>query len=200
MAHYQVPRARRTKVSILITRRTFFMTQVPVSSSNTFHALNKRAGGDMAGRRGRWRAKVTSALLLNGRRRTRRRQRRSLDRDLLPVDSHHHVTIFGSALILYGRQQHGRSGCDAGCESDAQSDTDAKPGPRHARGTGCGPVVDRAFNYTAWLRRMRATTGNVDEGTRSPVLPVELTASPSSVNGAAAGLYFVRNADKRSIS
>ena len=42
-----------------------------------------------------------------------------------------------------------------------------------------------------------ATTGNVTEGTRSPVLPVELNGVSVSVNGAAAGLYFVRNADKQ---
>jgi len=42
-----------------------------------------------------------------------------------------------------------------------------------------------------------ATTGDVSETTRSPALPVELNGVSLSVNGAAAGLYRVFNADKQ---
>jgi uncharacterized protein (TIGR03437 family) len=42
-----------------------------------------------------------------------------------------------------------------------------------------------------------ATTGNVEEGTRSPALPVELNGVSVSVNGAAAGLYFVFKDNKQ---
>jgi hypothetical protein len=41
------------------------------------------------------------------------------------------------------------------------------------------------------------TTGNVAETTRSPALPVELNGVSVSVNGHAAGLYHVRNNDKQ---
>src|SRR6185295_9489603 len=41
------------------------------------------------------------------------------------------------------------------------------------------------------------TTGDVSETNRSPALPVELNGVSVSVNGHAAGLYRVRNADKQ---
>jgi uncharacterized protein (TIGR03437 family) len=41
------------------------------------------------------------------------------------------------------------------------------------------------------------TTGIVEEGKRSPALPVELNGVSVSVNGAAAGLYFVSDTDKQ---
>jgi hypothetical protein len=40
-------------------------------------------------------------------------------------------------------------------------------------------------------------TGNVSETSRSPALPIELNGVSLSINGHAAGLYRVRNADKQ---
>ena len=60
-----------------------------------------------------------------------------------------------------------------------------------------GRVDDCSFHGCACAVRRRVQPEIVEEDERSPALPVELNGVSVSVNGAAAGLYLVSNADKQ---
>jgi len=74
----------------------------------------------------------------------------------------------------------------------------ATPSPTPGAPLGVAPGEVTIVRSTVPLAPSDAnTTGLVEEGKRSPALPVELNGVSVSVNGAAAGLYFVRNSAKQ---
>jgi hypothetical protein len=71
------------------------------------------------------------------------------------------------------------------------------PSPNPGAPFGLAPGELSIVRSTVALAPSDATAGGASETTRSPALPIELNGVSLSVNGAAAGLYFVGNASKQ---
>jgi uncharacterized protein (TIGR03437 family) len=71
------------------------------------------------------------------------------------------------------------------------------PSPNPGAPFGLAPGELSIVRSTVALAPADAAAGGASETTRSPALPIELNGVSLSVNGAAAGLYFVGNASKQ---
>jgi uncharacterized protein (TIGR03437 family) len=71
------------------------------------------------------------------------------------------------------------------------------PSPSPGTALGLAPGELSIVRSTVALAPSNATASGASETTRSPALPIELNGVSLSVNGYAAGLYFVGNAEKQ---
>jgi len=173
-----------------------FMTQVPVSSSNTFTRLTNVpviTGGatrPMASETHKRIAFSMGGVELGG-------GNSDLSTEVFYLLTTT-VTTQSSATLSFFT---GASNMAVATATPVPSPTPSPtPTPSPAPGTAAGiaPGQLTIVRSTVPLAPSDgATTGNVEEGTRSPVLPIELNGVSVSVNGAAAGLYFVFNANKQ---
>ena len=173
-----------------------FMTQVPVSSSNTFTRLTNVpvvTGGAMRPIASETHKRIAFSLggaELGG-------GNNDLSVEIIYLLSPI-ITAQSSAALSFFT---GASNMPVATATPVPSPTPSPtPTPSPAPGTAPGVAAGQLTIVRSTVPLAPsdgATTGNVEEGTRSPVLPVELNGVSVSVNGAAAGLYFVKNADKQ---
>ena len=173
-----------------------FLTQVPVSSSNTFIRLTNMPifvpGASTRPIASETRKRIAFSVggeELGGGNPDGSREIYYL---LTPT-----ITAQGSATLSFFT---GASDMPVTAATPAPSPLPSPtPTPSPAPGAPIGLAAGELtiLRSSAALAPSDATAGGASETTRSPALPIELNGVSLSVNGAAAGLYFVGNASKQ---
>jgi WD40 repeat protein len=173
-----------------------FLTQIPVSSSNTFIRLTNMPvfvpGASTRPIASETRKRIAFSVggeELGGGNADGSREIYYL---LTPT-----ITAQGSATLSFFT---GASQMPVTAATPAPSPTPSPtPTPSPAPGAPIGLAAGELtiLRSSAALAPSDATAGGASETTRSPALPIELNGVSLSVNGAAAGLYFVGNDSKQ---